>query len=292
MKFWKHCSMLSIYPPKITVDNKLYLFPILVFSVFLIFNNEPLSAENNSDKIVAKINGSNLYLSDINNAKKMLDPQAQKYPLKIVYDFLLDDLINNRLITEAARKIGIDREEEIKRQIKDSEKNILYRAFMDRAINREVSNNQLKLKYNEYIKSSSGIEEIRARHILVQTREQALEAIELLKKGSDFSDLAKKISTAPTKIIGGDLGYFGRDSMVSPFSKAAFSLKIGEFTSSPIKTQFGWHIIKVEDKRVKKTEAFENMKAKIIKEIILRREEAFVAKLRKTAKIQKYPMMR
>ena len=292
MKFWKHCSMLSIYPPKITVYNKLNLFAILVFSVVLIFNNEPLSAENNSDRIVAKINGSNLYLSDINNAKKMLDPQVQKYPLKIVYDFLLDDLINNRLITEAARKIGIDREEEIKRQIKDFEKNILYRAFMDRAINREVSNNQLKLKYNEYVKSSSGIEEIRARHILVQTREQALEAIELLKKGSDFSDLAKKISTAPTKIIGGDLGYFGRDSMVSSFSKAAFSVKIGEFTSSPIKTQFGWHIIKVEDKRVKKTEAFENMKAKIIKEIILKREEAFVAKLRKKAKIQKYPMMR
>lgn len=292
MKFWKRCSMLSIYALKITVYNKLNLFATLVFSVVLIFNNEPLSAENNSDRIVAKINGSNLYLSDINNAKKMLDPQVQKYPLKIVYDFLLDDLINNRLITEAARKIGIDREEEIKRQIKDSEKNILYRAFMDRAINREVSNDQLKLKYNEYIKSSSGIEEIRARHILVQTREQALEAIELLNKGSDFPDLAKKISTAPTKIIGGDLGYFGRDSMVSPFSKAAFSVKIGEFTSSPIKTQFGWHIIKVEDKRVKKTKAFENMKAKIIKEIILRREEAFLAKLRKTAKIQKYPMMR
>lgn len=284
--------MLLIYPRKITVDNKLYLFAILVFSAVLIFNNEPLSAENNSDKIVAKINGSNLYLSDINNAKKMLDPQVQKYPLKIVYDFLLDDLIDSRLIIEAARKKGIDREEEIKRQIKDSEKNILYRAFMDRAINREVSNNQLKLKYNEYINSSSGIEEIRARHILVQTREQALEAIELLKKGSDFPDLAKKISTAPTKIIGGDLGYFGRDSMVSSFSKAAFSVKIGEFTRSPIKTQFGWHIIKVEDKRVKKTEAFENMKAKIIKEIILRREEAFLAKLRKTAKIKKYPMMR
>lgn len=284
--------MLLIYPRKITVDNKLYLFAILVFSAVLILNNEPLSAENNSDKIVAKINGSNLYLSDINNAKKMLDPQVQKYPLKIVYDFLLDDLIDSRLIIEAARKKGIDREEEIKRQIKDSEKNILYRAFMDRAINREVSNNQLKLKYNEYINSSSGIEEIRARHILVQTREQALEAIELLKKGSDFPDLAKKISTAPTKIIGGDLGYFGRDSMVSSFSKAAFSVKIGEFTRSPIKTQFGWHIIKVEDKRVKKTEAFENMKAKIIKEIILRREEAFLAKLRKTAKIKKYPMMR
>ena len=74
--------MLSINPLKITVDNKLYLFAILVFSVVLIFNNESLSAENNSDKIVAKINGSNLYLSDINNAKKMLDPQAQKIPFE------------------------------------------------------------------------------------------------------------------------------------------------------------------------------------------------------------------
>ena len=283
--------MLSIYALKIAIYNKLYLFAILVFSFFLIFNNELLSDENKSNKIVAQINGSNLYLSDINNARKMLNSQAQKYPLKIVYDFLLDDLINSRLIIEAARKMGIDKEEEIKRQINNSQKNILYRAFMDRAINREVSKDQLKLKYNEYIKSNSGIEEIRARHILVQTREQALEAIELLNKGAGFSDLAKKISTGPTKIVGGDLGYFDRGSMVSPFSKAAFLVKIGEFTSSPIKTQFGWHIIKVEDKRVRKTKAFENIKAKIIKEIIIQREEAFVAKLRKSAEIQKYPMI-
>ena len=283
--------MLSIYALKIAIYNKLYLFAILVFSFFLIFNNELLSDENKSNKIVAQINGSNLYLSDINNARKMLNSQAQKYPLKIVYDFLLDDLINSRLIIEAARKMGIDKEEEIKRQINNSQKNILYRAFMDRAINREVSNDQLILKYNEYIKSNSGIEEIRARHILVQTREQALEAIELLNKGAGFSDLAKKISTGPTKIVGGDLGYFDRGSMVSPFSKAAFLVKIGEFTSSPIKTQFGWHIIKVEDKRVRKTKAFENIKAKIIKEIIIQREEAFVAKLRKSAEIQKYPMI-
>jgi peptidyl-prolyl cis-trans isomerase C len=283
--------MLSIYALKIAIYNKLYLFAILVFSFFLIFNNELLSDENKSNKIVAQINGSNLYLSDINNARKMLNSQAQKYPLKIVYDFLLDDLINSRLIIEAARKMGIDKEEEIKRQINNSQKNILYRAFMDRAINREVSKDQLKLKYNEYIKSNSGIEEIRARHILVQTREQALEAIELLIKGAGFSDLAKKISTGPTKIVGGDLGYFDRGSMVSPFSKAAFLVKIGEFTSSPIKTQFGWHIIKVEDKRVRKTKAFENIKAKIIKEIIIQREEAFLAKLRKSAEIQKYPMI-
>ena len=283
--------MLSIYALKIAIYNKLYLFAILVFSFFLIFNNELLSDENKSNKIVAQINGSNLYLSDINNARKMLNSQAQKYPLKIVYDFLLDDLINSRLIIEAARKMGIDKEEEIKRQINNSQKNILYRAFMDRAINREVSKDQLKLKYKEYIKSNSGIEEIRARHILVQTREQALEAIELLNKGAGFSDLAKKISTGPTKIVGGDLGYFDRGSMVSPFSKAAFLVKIGEFTSSPIKTQFGWHIIKVEDKRVRKTKAFENIKAKIIKEIIIQREEAFVAKLRKSAEIQKYPMI-
>ena len=283
--------MLSIYALKIAIYNKLYLFAILVFSFFLIFNNELLSDENKSNKIVAQINGSNLYLSDINNARKMLNSQAQKYPLKIVYDFLLDDLINSRLIIEAARKMGIDKEEEIKRQINNSQKNILYRAFMDRAINREVSKDQLKLKYNEYIKSNSGIEEIRARHILVQTREQALEAIELLNKGAGFSDLAKKISTGPTKIVGGDLGYFDRGSMVSPFSKAAFLVKIGEFTSSPIKTQFGWHIIKVEDKRVRKTKAFENIKAKIIKEIIIQREEAFLAKLRKSAEIQKYPMI-
>ena len=284
------CGMLPKYALTIIAKNKLNIFAIIVFSLSLIYDHKLLFAENKKDKIVAKINGSKLYLSDIDKARKILSLKAQKFPLEIVYDFLLDDLINRRLIIEAAQKHGIGKEKGIRLKIKEFEENILSQAFMARSINNEVSLDQLKSKYNDYVKLNSGVEEIRARHILVQTREQALEVVKLLKKGSDFADLANKISTGPSKIIGGDLGYFIRDAMVLPFSKAAFSLKKGEINDIPIKTQFGWHIIKVEDKRFKKIQSFEKIKAELMKTIINRREEAFITELRKSAKIQKYPV--
>ena len=112
---------------------------------------------------------------------------------------------------------------------------------------------KVKKHFQKYLISNSESDEIRARHILLQTQEQAIEIIRQLNQGGDFENLARMFSTGPSGKKGGDLGYFTRERMVKPFSEAAFATPVGSFTSKPIKTQFGWHIIKVEDKRKKIT---------------------------------------
>ena len=129
---------------------------------------------------------------------------------------------------------------------------------------------------------------MRARHILVQTREQAMEVIGRLQKGEDFAALAKSVSTGPSGKRGGDLGYFTAERMVPPFSKAAFATRPGSFTEKPVKTQFGWHVIKVEDKRTQKPKSFDEVKNKLRNQISKDLADAVVAELRKTADVQTF----
>ena len=201
------------------------------------------------DKVIAEVNGFKILSSDIEKARQQLPQKFQEYPKTVVDEFLLNNILNTRLVADAARKEGLDKNENVAQRLQRIEDQILNAIYFDRKIKQHVTNDKLKVRYRDYLQSTNATIEIRARHILVQTREQALEVIGRLKNGENFQDLAKSVSTGPSKTNGGDLGYFTRDKMVAPFSKAAFSTSVGEFTAVPVQTQFGWHIIKVENKR-------------------------------------------
>jgi peptidyl-prolyl cis-trans isomerase C len=144
----------------------------------------------------------------------------------------------------------------------------------------------VKDQYQKSIALESKHEEVRARHILVKTKAEAMAVIAEVKGGADFAAVAKAKSTGPSGRNGGDLGYFGFKQMVRPFSEVAFALKPGDFTVEPVKTQFGWHVIKVEDRRVAGSQNFEQASQKIRQELTDRAYKDTLAGLRARAKIE------
>ena len=264
-----------------------FLGPLIV-GLSLTVLHDTRATELKSDPVVALVNNFKFYKSDIERARKQLLPEAQEYSKAAVYQYLLKNLIDTHLVVAAARKEGLGKRSKIVKQLRRNEDRILHQAYLDERIAETLSDKQLKERYQTYLKSSLATEEIRASHILVQTREQAIEVIRQLNKGADFANLAKNISTGPSRKQGGDLGYFTRERMVPSFSKAAFATSLGEFTPEPIKTQFGWHIIKVEDKRILKPKSFDQVKMQLRKKMIKDLVDSIVSKLRKSAKVETF----
>ena len=260
-----------------------FLFIIFLSVVAL---QEVQAGDLNPNPVIASVNNFKFYKSDIEHARKRLPREAQQYSDAAIYEHLRKNLIDTHLLISAARKEGFDKRTEIVNKVRRFEDRVLHQAYLDNQITGLLIEERLKERYLIYLKSSSSTEEIRARHILLQTREQAIEVIRELKSGKDFENLARKISTDPSAKLGGDLGYFTREQMVSSFSDVAFSTSIGQFTSEPVKTEFGWHIIKVEDKRSLKPKSFEQMKTLLREKIINEHLNSVISKLRKSAKIK------
>ncbi len=246
------------------------------------------AADKKLDPVVAIVNGFEIHLSDISRARRQLPPQAQQYPMATIYNFLINNLVNTRLVAAAARKEGLDKQEDVVKQIRRLEEQILHQEYLAQRVSSAVTEERLKDSYQTYVKNNPVGEEVHARHILVQTREQALEVIGRLNKGEDFAALARALSTGPSGKQGGDLGYFTAGRMVPPFSKAAFGTRPGTFTTKPVKTQFGWHIIKVEDKRSQKPKSFEEVRGQLRETIAKELSDAVIAELRKAADVKTF----
>ena len=264
------------------------VFGVLLIALLSLPASSVLAAETKPDPVVATVNGHEIHMSDVEQARRQLPPQAQQYPMNTVYKFLLKNLVDTHLTAVAARKDGLDKKTDIVKQVRRIEEQILHQAYLAERVSGALTDERLKGSYETYLKSSPVGEEGRARHILVQTREQAMEVIGRLQKGEDFAALAKSVSTGPSGKRGGDLGYFTAERMVPPFSKAAFATRPGSFTEKPVKTQFGWHVIKVEDKRTQKPKSFDEVKNKLRNQISKDLADAVVAELRKTADVQTF----
>jgi len=151
----------------------------------------------------------------------------------------------------------------VPRNIKAAERQILRTVYLTREIDKKSDDKKLHASYDAWLKDNPPQQEIHARHILLETEKDARAVIAEIKAGKDFAALAKEKSTGPSASNGGDLGYFKQADMVKPFADAAFALKVGATSAEPVKTQFGWHVIKVEDKRTAKAPSFEEMKPQL-----------------------------
>ncbi|HYZ41895.1 MAG TPA: peptidylprolyl isomerase, partial [Stellaceae bacterium] len=238
--------------------------------------------------VVARVDGTELLFSDVEAAKQSLPPQAQKMRLEQIYPVLLDRLVDGMLITEAGRKEHLDQDPELQRRLKRLEDRLIQEAYLNRAIKTAETEEALKTAYQSFVKDKAGREEVHARHILVKSEDQAKSVIGELDKGADFAELAKKYSTDPGAASGGDLGYFGHDDMVKEFADAAFALPAGQYTKTPVKTQFGWHVIKVEDHRVGAPPSFEEARPQITQIVAHNAVEATLKQLRSAANIETF----
>jgi peptidyl-prolyl cis-trans isomerase C len=238
--------------------------------------------------VVARVDGVELHLSDVQAAQQTLPPQAQKVPLEQIYPMLLDRLVDGALITEAGRKEHLDQDPDVQTRLKRYEDRLIQEAYLNRAIKQAETEDSLKSRYQKLLKEKPAQEEVHARHILVASEEEAKSVIAQLDKGADFTALAKKYSTDPSAKDGGDLGYFGHDDMVKEFADAAFALPVGQYTKTPVKTEFGWHVIKVEDRRAGKPPSFEEAQDQLRQDLARDIIEAKLQELRGAAKIEEF----
>ena len=244
----------------------------------------------NEDTIVAKVNGLKIYKSMLVSAQRLLPQQYQKIPLEQIYPALVDTVIDMKLSAADARRRNLHKTGDFKVLMARIEDQMLQRTALQNEIDKALTDEALKKRYNDLIKKSETSSELRARHILVKTESDAKAIIKELNEGADFEATAKSKSTGPSGPNGGDLGFFGKGQMVPEFEKAAFALDEGEITSSPVKTQFGWHIIKVEGYRKTEPPTFASVKQKLETEISQEVSAAYVSALRKLAKIERYDL--
>jgi peptidyl-prolyl cis-trans isomerase C len=255
---------------------------LLAVSTLALVPTLPAMAE---DKVVVVINGHEIKTSEVEIAAEDIALQLGDLPAKLRYPFLIEYLVERHLLAQAAVKQGIADTEEYKQRLAFYQAKALSDAYFNSTIKPSVTEEEVKAAYDKEASKVKVSERVRARHILVQTEKEARDILARLNKGEKFEDIAKQVSLDGSKDYGGDLGYFSAEEMVPEFSKAAFSLKIGE-TSEPVKTDYGWHVIKVEDRKQGGAQPFDQVKAGIKAVLMRKKVQDIVTELRKEAKIE------
>ncbi len=212
------------------------------------------------DPVVAKVGEQTIHLSDVAAAAATLPPNLRAMPQQVLYPMLLDRLIDQEALADEARRTGLAKDPAVERQMRFAEQSALQRAMLLKEVEPQITDAAVHARYEQEIAGKPGVEEVHAKHILVNSEAQAKDIIAQLDKGADFDALAKKYSKDTGAGQGGDLGFFKQADMVPEFAAAAFALQPGQITQTPVHTQFGWHVIKVVERRQDKPPTFEQAK--------------------------------
>ncbi len=251
----------------------------------------PKAADGPKDPIVATVNGQQIHLSELEIAQQSLPQQYRNMPLSAVFPALLDRIVDSKLVEQDGRKNKVTDDPAFKRRMAFVEEQVIQDFWLQKQIALKVTPEKMRQTYEERLKSMPAEEEVHARHILVATEPEAKAIISDLKKGTAFDKLAKEKSTDKASgAEGGDLGWFKKTDMVKEFADAAFALKKGELTDNPVKTQFGYHVIQLEDRRQAPPPSFEEMSDQIRQDLARETVTAMLNQLRAGAKIEKFNM--
>ena len=257
----------------------------LAFAALLSASIGALRAQD-SDPAVARVNGVTIHESDLAFAEEEIGSNIPNMPPEQKRDYLINYLVDVVVLSQSADQQKLADRPDVKHRLTFDHNRLLMEALLQDAGRAALSDQEEHKVYDEAIKQAKNEEEVHARHILVPTEDEAKAILAQLKGGTDFATLAKEKSKDPGAADGGDLGYFTKDQMVPEFADVAFKLNKGQ-TSDPVKTQFGWHIIKVEDKRIKPTPTFDQVKPQIENYVAHRAQAALVEKLRGSATIER-----
>lgn len=243
-------------------------------------------ASAQDDAVVATVNGQPVTESDLTMAMTDLDQQFAQLPEEQRRAAALSAIVEIRLLSALAEEKGLGDDDAFKKRVELLRQRALHSAYIEDEIASTVTDEAVRARYDEEIAKAPAGEEVRARHIIVETKEEADAIIAELDGGGDFEAIAKEKSTDGAAAQGGDLGYFAKGQMVPAFEEAAFAMEVGSYSKEPVETQFGWHVIKLEDKRSQQPPAFEQVSEQI--RSLLLRETYFeaVSKLREEADVE------
>ncbi|WP_374444965.1 peptidylprolyl isomerase [Stella sp.] len=247
------------------------------------------SAAAPADPVVARVNGKPILRSDVLAAHRQLPAQVQQMPLEMIFPLIVDQVVSSRLLSEAGRGQNLQNDPEVKNQMARVEDRVIERVYLGRVVEKAVTEEKLRARYAEFVKKQPAGEEVKASHILLEREDDAKRVIADLDKGGDFARIAREKSIDPSgRDNGGDLGFFQKEQMVPEFSAAAFAMKKGETSKAPVKSQFGWHVIRVTDRRQMAAPTFEAAREELSDEIAREVVDAHVKSLRESAKVEVY----
>ena len=246
------------------------------------------SLAQDTDPVIARVDGKEIRQSDLALAEADIGSNLPPSAPEARREALLMYLIDVTIISNAAEAKKLAQAPGFDRRVAFARQKVLMEAVLDQETKAAANEGAMKKLYEDSVARSKPEEEVRARHILVESEDKAKEVLGKLKAGGDFAALAKTESKDTGSAEGGDLGYFTKEQMVPEFAEAAFKLDKGAL-SDPVKTQFGWHVIKLEDKRSKPVPAFDAVKDQIESYLARRAQAELVGKLRETAKVERIP---
>lgn len=237
------------------------------------------------DAVIATVGGEAITEADLVFAAEDLAAELQSIPAAERRAFLLTVLIDMKVMANAAREAGLDQTDIFARRLEYLEERSLRRAYFSDVIEAGVTDEAIQAAYDEVVADFEPQPEVRARHILVPTIEEAQSIRAEIEGGRSFEDAASEYGTDGTKATGGDLGYFTSGMMVQPFEEAAFALEVGQL-SEPIQTQFGYHLIKLEDRRVTSAPALEGVRGQVAQQVLYETFARVVGELKDNAEIE------
>ena len=263
----------------------------LVAALGILLLSTPVWAQQPSadeDTVVAIVDGVAVHRSELEEVARGLPEQFRQMPLQVLYGILLDRVIDFRLLANEAERLDVADDPAVEAALARARADVLREALVQQKIREETTADKLRERY-EGLKQSENFaqEEVHARHILTESEQEAKAVIEELQGGADFAALAEERSVGPSAEGGGDLGFFRREQMVPEFAEAAFALDPGEITTEPVQTQFGWHVIKVLDRRTAEptfAESEPQLRQELARDVVT----ALVADLREDAEIERF----
>lgn len=247
---------------------------------------EPASGDENlaANTVIADVNGTKLTMKDYNDYLRTMPEQVQAAPMDQVFGMVQDQLVVGTIISNRAS--GMESDPEVQKRMATLQQNVIRAAWLEREVKSKVTESAAKKEYDEYAKNFEPAEEMNAQHILVDSEAKAKDIIAKLQGGAKFEDMVKEYSKDKGAKNDGDLGYFKQTDMVKEFADVAYQMKKGETSKSPVKTQFGYHVIRVNDRRLSQVPTFEQMKPQIESKLQREALETVINDLRKSAKIE------
>lgn len=237
-----------------------------------------------SDPVVARVDGQPILRSEVLAAMDTLPPQYRAMPIEAIFPALVGQIIDRKLVVAAAKKEKLETDADYKKRMAELQDRVLEQVYINKKIDSQLTDAVLKKEYDKLPAESK----VRASHILVKTRDEAVQVIREISGGAKFEDVAAKKSLDPSGKQGGDLGFFTKEQMVAPFSDAAFKMKKGEISRSPVETQFGWHVIRVEEIQADAKPSFDEVRDELRDQMSDQVFGDVIEKLRASAKIERF----
>jgi peptidyl-prolyl cis-trans isomerase C len=240
------------------------------------------------DPVIGSVEGHLIYLSELGEASKTLPENLRSLPFDTLYPVLLDRMIDHQSLVIMARRRGLEGAKQVQREIQASTDRILEGAYLGEVAAPLVTEQAIQARYNRQFANRPATDEVHARHILVTTEAEARKVMDDLKNGADFATIARVVSKDPDAVKGGDLGFFRREQVWPGFADVAFSLQPGQVAPNPVKNEFGWHVVKIEERRLVAPPTFADVHDQLKQELLAASVQQAIGKARGQLAIHRF----